>query len=241
MKTASLSLAAVALISMSAGSAHSQCAFNGGLASTSYSSSMVRSYAACPSVEHPVSNTFTRGGVRAACSPVTPTESASVATAYMFGGNNSGCKVTINAYKRTNCATNYSSWFGGANLGLPTGPCQATRVRLSCRGIRQADGVTPISTIDQGFSLVLLLRISLNDKDGGDMTALDVPISVVAPIAPSPGRLTLNTSLQALLVPIAGFGPAGAALPTCTSIQLVEARLADPFGRPFAEVGVGTR
>lgn len=240
MKTASLSFAAIALLAVSATSADAQCAFDTGLASTSFASSMVRSYAACPSTETPVANTNTRGG-RQACSPVLPLESAGDSTVYRFAGNNSGCKVTINAYKRTNCATNYSSWFGGANLGLPTGPCQATRVRLACRGIVEGDGITPINTIDQGFSLSLLLQLSVNDQAGGDMTALDVPISVVLPIAPLPGRLTLNTSLQALLVPIPGFGTSGAALPTCTTIRLVEVRIADPFGLPFAEVGVSTR
>ena len=211
------------------------CLFNSLAKKTAFKSSMVRSFAECPSITYPSSNTRTRSGADA-CKPVVPTETGSGSTSYEYGGSSS-CTVSITPSVR-NCATYVTSWFNTPPLGLPAETCQVTRIKLRCSGIFQSDGITPIDDTDDGWTLSSLLRFTLDDQVGGDMTVIDLPVSIDLPIDP-PGSLRLDRSLQEFLLPI--FGATGAALPSCTTIRIVDLRIVDPEGLPFAEIGVSTR
>ncbi|HYC53645.1 MAG TPA: hypothetical protein VEL28_01730 [Candidatus Binatia bacterium] len=235
MKHRALGIACVAIVWSEA--AHAQCDFDIGALTTSFSSSLVRSYAACPSDTHPITNVETVGDVDA-CEPVTPTEDEfGDSTHYSFAAASSRCTVKLNATRVTNCSTYGAPWF--QTPGLTPGPCQALRVRLDCRGIVQDDDATLITAIsDAGWRLDTVFRFTRNDPVNGDMTVIDFPLSFDADI-PLPGRLRIDQSANSVMRVLTNA--AEAKFPPCSSVQLVEMRLRDPASRIFAEIGLSTR
>ncbi|HYC00242.1 MAG TPA: hypothetical protein VEC57_13990 [Candidatus Limnocylindrales bacterium] len=240
MKKLIMPMAALALVGY-AGTASAQCDFNVVAKAKGLKSSMIRAYAACPSTENPVVNTETSGGTPA-CEPVTPNKDEAgtgQGTEFLFDpAGKGGCSVSTSGKLVPDCATVTDS--NDELLELPPGPCHIVYVKSKCKGIMQSDGTTPIGPDDSGWTLATLSRASLNDGNGtgnGDMTVIDFPVTFYFD-DPSNGGLSLDANSAEALKPF--VGPTGAALPTCTQIQVVDIMIKDPDGRPFAALGGGS-
>lgn len=239
MKKAILALSAIAFVAAYAGSASAQvphCDFDGLAKAKGIKSSMVRLYAGCPSTEHPTINSQT-GGSTPSCQPVMPKEQDDIASGYLFDPVKGGCDVQTKGKIEADCAELTDA--NGDPLGVPSGPCHVTYVKSKCKGILQADGVTPINANeDAGWSLATLTRTTYNDATNGDMTVIDFPVTFSYQ-DPDNGKMKLDSnSAQALAEFV---GPASAGLPTCSTLQTIKITIKDPAGLPFATMGGSTR
>jgi hypothetical protein len=240
MKRMIMPFAAAALVGLYAGSASAQCTFGGGspahgpAPAKGVKGSMVRTYAACPSTEHPEANTKTESDTDA-CNPVTPPVVGGLPTQYSYGPKGS-CSVTTKAKLYKSCDAVEDA--DGNGLGLPGRACHVTFVTSKCKGVIGTDGVTPINGEDDaGWKLATLSRATLNDTTGGDMTVIDFPVTFTYS-EPEEGSMFVDSSSAEELVDIVGEN--GAALPACTSIEVVDVVIKDPASRPFARLGQAT-
>jgi len=237
MKKVIVTLSAVALVAAYAGSASAQCDFNSLAKAKGMKTSMVRVFAGCPSTEHAGINTQT-GGSTPACSPVMVKKLEGDATPYVLDPQKGGCDVQTQAKLEKDCAELTDA--NGDPLGLPTGPCHVTYVKAKCKGVLQADGVTPINANDDaGWSLATLTRSTFNDATNGDMTVIDFPVTFTFS-DPDKGKMKINSSSAEALAAILG-DVSGAALPTCSTLQTIKLTIKDPNGLPFATMGGSTR
>jgi hypothetical protein len=238
-----LALAAIFALAAGAGTAAAQCDFNVANAK-GIKGSMVRDYAPCAGTEHPTAhaNTHTSAGT-SACTPVTPAvrrhpDGVGVPTDYTFG-DKGRCTLSMSWKLVEDCSTLTDS--SGAPLGLSANPCQVTFVKSKCTGIYQADGVTPIKGEDGGWYLHAVVRMTLDDAAGGDMTVMDYPVDF-SYSTPKDGMIAINSSTAEALIPRVGAGNAG--LPPCTSMEVVGISIRAPsgiYGKPFARLGGATR
>jgi len=234
MKKVMLPIAAIALVGLYASSASAQCEFNALGKAKGLKGSMIRAFASCPSTEYGGINTATGAGGTPACTSPSGVLPAGGST-YVFGEKCS-CSVQTQAKVEKDCALLEDA--SGAPLGLPPGACHVTYVKGKCKGIMQADGVTPINANDDaGWSLATLSRATVNDADNGDMTIIDFPVTFLFE-DPNNGGVAVDSSSAEALSAI--VGPSGAALPTCTQIEVVKITMKDPNGDPFAVLGGGT-
>jgi hypothetical protein len=92
------------------------------------------------------------------------------------------------------------------------------------------DGLGPASGTGR---LVLLLRATLDDRVGGDMTIVDLPLN--APVPLTFGKATVRTSIDSMLngAPLNQPG-----LPGCASLEVLFVGVDDPDGDDFANGGV---
>jgi hypothetical protein len=213
MKKFALSLAAVALVGFTAGSASAQCEFNALAKAKGLKSTVVRAFAECPSTQHPTENSTTQSQF---------TEKG-------------GCQLSSSGAIEPDCSELTAS--DGSNLGMPSGPCHVVTLKGKCKGIVGADGVSPISSEDGVWTLATLSRASLNDPVTGDVTVIDFPVTFEFD-TPSKGGLKLSGNSAEALAGL--LDPASAALPTCTQIEIVRITVKDGTGAPFARLGVGT-
>jgi len=232
-------LCAVALVAACASAAGAQCEFNALARARGMKASMVRAFVGCPTTWYGVYiNTETDGGMPA-CNPVLPKIVGPYEfTDYQFDPHDGRCDLRARAVIEPDCSLLENA--AGDPLGLPAGPCHVTYVKSTCRGIMQADGVTPINREDDaGWWLATLTRVTFNDATNGDMTVIDFPLTF-SYRDPDNGRIKLDSSTaEALTEVLVDIG--GAALPTCTSMQLLSLTLKDPRGMPFAVLGGSTR
>jgi hypothetical protein len=234
MKKVTLSLATVALVGFYASNAAAAgCLFNIAPAK-GVKGSMVRAYAACPSTEHPTSNTQTEGGTQG-CTPVTPPTVDGLGTTYTYGAKGK-CSVQTQAKLVSDCSQLEDS--SGTPLGLQPGPCHVTFVKSKCSGITKADGLTPIGATETGWSLATLSRTTLADDTNNDMTVIDFPVTF-AYSDPSNGKISLSSNSAEALKPLVGANNAD--LPDCTQIEIVDVIVKDPDGLPFARLGGATK
>jgi len=233
MKKINLSIAAITLVGLYAGTANAACDFNVA-AAKGFKGSMVRNYAPCPGTEHPVSNTQTEGGTEA-CTPVIPFQNGTGnSTTYKYGEKGK-CDVQTSAKLVSDCSAVVDA--AGANLGLQSGPCHITFVKSKCSGLT-VDGTVPIDAGDLGWSLATLTRATFADASNGDMTVIDFPVTF-SYSTPSKGKMSVNSSSAEALKPLVGVNNAD--LPACTSLEIVDVSIKDPAGLPFAKLGGATR
>jgi hypothetical protein len=238
MKKVIMPLAALAIVSI-AGTASAQCNFDVVMKSKGVKSSMIRAYAACPSTEYGNATTSETGGGVPACEPVTArkdNDGTGQGTVYNFGEKGT-CDVQTKG--KINDACEELEDENGNNLNLPMGACHVVEVKAKCKDILQDDEATPINeTADDGWSLATLSRATLNDNTNGDMTVIDFPVTFFFD-PPKNGGLKLKSNSAIALADIL-TDPSGAALPTCSQIQVVSIIVKDPAGREFATLGAGT-
>ena len=210
-------IAAVAIIGASAVGAHAQCEFDGPAKSKGMKSSMVRSYAGCPSITFAGPNSSTEGGTPTCAPPYAH-------STYLFDDLKSGCDFKTSAKKEDPCSD--GSGIACMNLGI----------QAKCSGILRSDGTTPISGVtDIGWSISTISRATMDDPGNGDMTVINFPVQISFP-EPSSGKLSVKTGTNDIL---AGLGLA--ALPGCAQIEIVDLAVQDPSGQPFAVMGAGAR
>jgi hypothetical protein len=248
MKKFIMPLAVVACIGMYAGSASAQCVFgfdtgdfatsHGPAPAKGVKGSMVRDYAGCPSTEHPSANATTESGT-SACQPVVPpglgnSDNDGTSFHYIAKGK---CDVKTQAKLLKDCSKAEDS--NGNSLQLAPRPCHVTFVTSTCKGIaRNAVGEPLINGAgDQGWELATLSRATLDDPTSHDMTVIDFPVSFTYSL-PEEGSMEVDSSSAEALVDLVGAN--GAALPACTSIQVVDVKIKDPDGHSFAKLGGAT-
>ena len=238
MKRSLFVLAAVILVNFSATAVHAQCIFGydsgdvetsrGPAPAKGIKLAMVRSYAACPSAENPTGNATTTGGLDA-CVPVRPPQNGGLATEYNYGPKGR-CTVSLKAKLEKDCSA--------VNPALPSTACQVTYVQSKCSDVRKADGTGLIDAVsDDNWGLLLNLRVSGNDRIGGDMTTIDLPLRFRYS-APLEGEMEIDSNTAEVL--LAQIGAETAAIPACASVEIVSAAIVDPDDLIFAKPGLAT-
>ena len=194
---------------------------------------MVRAFKSCPGTEVP--GLVAEGGAPA-CTPVVPGESwwDTETTFYKFGPKGR-CRGRASSEIVSDCSTVTGQ--DGMPLGLDANPCHVFTVRADCRGILSSDGVTPISASDDGWTLHMLMRASIEDPSGGEMTVIDVPVSFQFG-RPHDGRLSLRGTSAEALLPFVGIHDAD--IPPCANIEFNYFGIYDPRRLVFARPGVAT-
>lgn len=156
----------------------------------------------------------------------------SAPTAYKFGPKGR-CKLTAKSKVEQDCSqVEYSD---GELLGLGAGPCHMTYLQSQCLDIRRADD-SPVDGTNYGFALMVVLRLTVNDPDNGDVTGIDFPFTFQYDGFKDDGSFSLRTSVSELVRDL--YGTTVATFPACTQLAIVDVLLKDPDGMPFARIGI---
>lgn len=173
------------------------------------------------------------------CQPVGDNSCSSdswIAESKEYGfGPGGGCDLSTVSKVEKDCSRVAGT--SGVLLGMPARPCHVTTVKVRCRGILQPDGATPIDQHDSGWELGLVARGSFDDPVSGDVTQIDVPVSLTFG-TPRHGAMSLALNSAEVLVRL--IGATGAALPPCTSFEALEVEIRKPDGYTFAVPGLAT-
>jgi hypothetical protein len=216
MKKTLISAIAVAALGFYATSASAQCAFDEPAKAKGIKSSMVKAMSSCPGVTFASPNSSTMAGVPGCATPVP-------LSLYQFENLKGACSLKTSHKVESPCSD-----------GSPS-DCSNLTLSVKCGGVLDADGVTPNS--QAGWNLNTVARATFNDNANGDMTVIDFPAQFSLPPASGgklKGKFDTNTLLNGL------FGP-GSALPSCTAIELISVKIADPSGNAFASLGTSGR
>jgi hypothetical protein len=213
MRKLTVTLAVIGLVG-SVASANAQCAFDGPAKAKGIKTSLIRSFAGCPSITFASPNSSTGGGVPTCAPPYAH-------SAFLFDNKAGSCNFNTSAKIEAPCSN-----------GQP-GNCMNLSIKTGCKGVLESDGVTPVS--GPGWSVSTVSRATLNDPDNGDMTVIDFPVQIPFPAA-SKGKFSRKTDTNELL-DLLGLP----ALPECTQVEVVSLAVQDPGGNPFAKIGAGTR
>jgi hypothetical protein len=201
--------------------AYAQCAFDAPARAKGFKSSMVRTHASCPYITPSWElwpNVAASSGI-VGCAPAHPV------SPYQFAATGT-CSIRFSQSTAAPCPD------GSA----PS--CAVFDISLRCRGILDPGGSAPTNT--SGWSLALLGRSTIDDTSNGDMTLIDIPLTIPLPAAVNG---VIKTKLQ-LVDPceFLGCGPhPSLASPPCTQFQLLGLSLHDPEGSSFAVLGSSVR
>lgn len=237
MKKVMLSLASASMVAFTVGSASAQCDFNATAKAKGVNASLVRTFAACPSTDHPAMDLTSTEGGTTACAPVkVPGDVAG--TLYSLDPQKGKCAIKTQSKLVPDCSTIYDPADPTKTpLGLPAEACHIIYVSGKCSKVLNPGG-DPIGEDDDGFTLATLTRATLNDDTNGDMTVIDFPVTFDWD-EPKKGNMKLKSHSAAALVDL--VGATGATLPTCTSVEVVNLVVKDPNGDQFAKLGGSTR
>jgi hypothetical protein len=219
MRKLTISFAAVALVGFAAAQADAQCAFDGPAKAKGMKTSLVRSYAGCPSITFPAPQSQTETNVPTCAPPFAH-------SVFQFNNKSGKCDFKTSAKLEAPCSN-----LSGDN-------CMNMSVQAKCSGIVAADGVTPIDGLDNfgaGWALTTVTRATLNDPGNGDMTVIDFPVQIGFPLA-SKGKIGFKDNTNEILDRL-GLS----ALPECTQLEVISLSVQDPDGQPFAKIGASTR
>jgi hypothetical protein len=195
--------------------AEAQCSFpHGDSTGLNGWSSMVQAFAPCGAPDWDgfpglPQNTSTLGGIPA-CSPPQ--------TYHQVSGSPTNGWVLDTATGRARLRLDQQS--------TPTD----VRIRLDVDNVR--DGTGAFAPIGSRGALSLILRMTLNDSAGGDMTTIDIPIATQLVISSATGDGNIDTTLNARLAILAQ-----PPLPTCTSVEVIDAFVFDPVDDKFLRIG----
>ncbi len=150
-------------------------------------------------------------------------------TSYQFGPKGS-CTLLAKSKAVTNCADVEDAQ--GNPQGLPEGPCHVTYLSVRCKDILRGDG-NPISGVqDDGFVLDLHPRITMEGS-----TILDLPRVRFYFSTPLDGAMEVEDNLAGALYYMFLLED-DVRLPTCSTIEILGAEIADPDDAIFATVGL---
>jgi hypothetical protein len=194
--------------------AHAQCAFDGPAKAKGMKTSLIRSFAGCPSITFASPNSSTGGGVPTCAPPYAH-------SSFLFHNKNGSCSFSTSAKLESPCSNSQP------------GDCMNLSIKASCKGVLESDGVTPVS--GSGWSISTVTRATLNDPDNDDMTVIDFPVQIPLSVAVN-GSFNSKTNTHILLDNL-GLP----ALPACTQVEVISLAVQDPDGNPFARIGAGTR
>jgi hypothetical protein len=111
----------------------------------------------------------------------------------------------------------------------PPGDTTDLAVLLKMKGV--VDDGYPFTQATGDGSLEMIVRMTLDDRDGGDMTTFDFVLNF--PFTMMDGKVTLKTTFDAALNLINQAG-----LPRCSNVEVVWISVIDPNGTAFAREGL---
>jgi len=218
-------IVSIAIVLAAPSTGHAQCSFDAPAKAKGLKTSLIRAYNPCPSPTLAAPNTVASSGVPGCVN----FSGAPVArSAFTFDDKKGRCSLKTSAKLESPCST---------GTGID---CSNWTVTAKCSGILGLDGATPIS--GGAWFLNMVIRMTMNDPDGGDMTVYEFPVydfPIKLPFdEPRRGSMKLRADTTPLLN--FWFGP-NFALPGCTAIELLSVAIADPGGDIFAVMGSSTR
>ena len=219
MKKVLFSLSAVAMLSFVASTAMATCTFNEPSKAKGLKSDMVSAMTPCGGSGGAAINTASSTGIPG-CTPPAPLSS------YLFGAKGK-CSIKTSHKFEAPCKT--------TDFADPT--CSDVVLKLSCSDILRSDGITPVGGIDDdGWSISTLARTVFEDQNGAgdEMSIIDFPLQFPVP-EPAKGKVKAKVSANSLLIGTGGL------LPGCAAIEILSAKLVDPAGDTFAQMGTSTR
>lgn len=187
-----------------------QCAFSHGQnTGTNGWSRMVQTFVNCGGVGGQTPNTTTAGGFPSCGPPITAHQQAgSPANGWVLDTITGRARIKLD------------------QLAGPTD----VRIRMQLRDTRDGTGIFPV--VGATGSLFLIVRLTFDDTAGGDMTVIDMPLSTPVVITTATGDANVNTTVNAVLLAIAQ-----PPLPTCSSLELIDAYILDPASSEFLRIG----
>lgn len=223
MKRIFITLAAIAVLSFTASIASADCGFDVPNKAKGQKTSMVRSYAACPSITVPATNTVTSTGLPVCSPPIAH-------SSYEF--SEKGKCMYINKGKLESPCSDASGQ-----------DCFNLKIIAKCSGITAGDGSPIAAPMDNGWSLVTVTRATLGEFNEDQSavnvayTVFDFPASFVFS-DPKKGKIKLKTDTNALMTAL--FGP-GNPLSPCASLAPLSTSIQDGGGNLFAVPGAGAQ
>ena len=209
-------LVLVVLVS-SASTVHAQCAFSHTGAADTFESGFVAGFLGCAgSYTHgEPGNDMTEGGLESCSPPSTYTEVAG-SPLNGWSWNESTGSASIRLSRTRNRLVSALN---------PPGDTKDVRVKLRMSGVLDGEGFA-----SGAGGLWILARVTFDDRTGGDMTVVDVPMGF--PFTLENGRAALDTSMN---VWWDADGHPG--FPPCTSLEILSIRILDENGDFFASAG----
>jgi hypothetical protein len=210
--------AALLALSFSASMASAQCAYQHPKSAKQLKSSLVQAMVSCGNPGGNTPNSTTEGGVPTCKPPQTFHEkNGNQAGGWLWGPSSKG-DVTFKAGKNKINPTNDPA------VAADSGDLYIT---LKMSGI--VDNTTLPASGNGSLSTVA--RATLKDRANGDMTVVDFPAGFG--ITAVSGKINRKTSANDLLVNVIGQP----ALPSCSSIEVVDVNVIDENGDNFARMG----
>ena len=209
-----LAAAALLVVALATSSASAQCSFPHPLKAKSYKTSLVQAFIPCDQPSTLTPNTTTEGGVPACAPPETQNEAyGNPANGWLWGPSSDG-RFSLRAAKNKIPPLDFEHY-------------SDVIVALTLDQVFDAHG----AVANAPGTLVLILRMTLDDPANGDMTTLDFPIQF--PITVQGNQVNLKTSVNARLNEMSLPH-----LPNCTSIEVIDVSVLDENGNAFATAGV---
>lgn len=195
-----------------------QCAFQHPRKAGQIQTSLTQAFVACTQFSGYSPNTTTEGGMLA-CSP--PETWGQQAGTYTSAWRFHPLKGTGQVQLKTSSAF-------PPNVLNPPGNSADVDVKLKLHGV--FDGLGPASGTGR---LVLVVRATLDDRMGRDMTIVDFLLN--APVPLTLGNAIMKTSIDSMLneAPLNQPG-----LPACASLELLFVAVDDANGDDFAHAGL---
>ena len=204
--------AALLALSFSASMASAaNCAYPHPKSAKQIKSSLVQAMVSCGNPGGNVPNSTTEGGVPTCAPPETYNQQAgSPGSGWLWGPSSKG-DVTFKASKNK------------VTTDVDSGDLSVA--------VKMSGLVDSIGPVNGNGSLSTLARATLKDRMNGDMTVVDFPAPFGLPCVD--GKINRKTSANDLLVNVIGQP----ALPSCSSIELVDVKVVDENGNNFASLG----
>ncbi len=215
---------AALMLASTVGSAAAQCSFEHPRRfsigrhprnNNQFLSGLVPAFVSCGNPGGNVPNATTEGGVPSCAPPQTMHQQAGSPTGgWMWDEGRAQGEIEVFPTRN----------FVSSPLNPPGDTVDVT-VNVRLRGVIDANGPA------DGLGTVgLVLRITMDDRDSGDMTIVDFP--VVFQLTVNNGNASLRTTVNALLNAIGQPG-----LPGCAVVEVVSAVVSDENANPFATTG----
>ncbi len=204
--------AALLALSFSASMASAQCAYQHPKSAKQLKSSLVQAMVSCGNPGGNVPNSTTEGGVPTCAPPETYNQQAgSPGSGWKWDPAKGKGDVTFKAAK---------------NKVTTDADSGDLSVQVKISGI-----VDSIGPVNGNGSLATVARATLKDRMNGDMTVVDFPAGFG--VTAVDGKISRKTSANDLLVNTLGQP----ALPSCTSIEVVDVKIVDENSNNFASMG----
>ena len=211
------SLAVLALV-MNAAVVGAQCDFDHAGQAKQYRSDLVPVFFPC---DIHYTNDETEGGLPSCSPPQTDAEQAGSSPAAWHWNRFFSAQIARGSVQLKAVANRVVSPLN------PRGDTADVKVKLRLKNITDGSG----ALADGTGRFFVLMRVTTDDRAGGDMTLIDLPVQL--PFTLRRGKVTLSSSFNLALN---GDGQPG--LPPCSNIEVLSLLVYDPLDNWFASAGL---